>query len=515
MANINSVKVNSNAAQEALAAKRAEAKEAAAEKTSAAAEKTDSVSAVVKSDSVQISEKATALASTAKADTTTHAAAAQDTATPAAQSEAKVEATTQQNSAVEKATTSDQPKDIRDVIKEKKAEIRQLKRDLRDIGAGRREIRGIVKDAKKEASSSVKNDLKDLVKDYRSHKIGRKEMKDAVYGIAAKKLDKIVSSMKDAYNQKMGSINNNNETTQAPRESIFTKKADKPGIVEESVSKNKKKSEEAKAAAANEEKTKMEAKPAIKAEPKITEKAEVKIDDDDDDDDDDKKVNAEKATPPGLEKKEEVPPGQEVKAEKIEEAEEGSGASKLEKALKAILKEILKSEKEAPGLANKSEGPGNSENTFDKISGMFDEIEKMVNELDEEDEGADEKSDIGNFVNGLKDMFSSGNGVEGNSFLKGLSKGADEDSGSGAQIKAETLSGLLKGGNANSAFGINRVGDNGEGSGNFTAVNFMSDMSNNASEGLDSYKDAKEAREAAAENQAQQAGAEAQLSEVA
>jgi hypothetical protein len=82
-------------------------------------------------------------------------------------------------------------------------------------------------------------------------------------------------------------------------------------------------------------------------------------------------------------------------------------------------------------------------------------------------------------------------------------------------IKAETLSGLLKGGSTNSAFGVNSVGDNGDGSGNYSAVNFMSDMSNNSSEGLDSYKDAKEAREESGIEQARQAKTEAQLSEVA
>ncbi|MBT7274359.1 MAG: hypothetical protein HN887_05030 [Campylobacteraceae bacterium] len=83
------------------------------------------------------------------------------------------------------------------------------------------------------------------------------------------------------------------------------------------------------------------------------------------------------------------------------------------------------------------------------------------------------------------------------------------------QIKAETLSSLFKGGSTNSSFGINRVGDNGEGSGNYSAVNFMSDMSGNVSDGLDSHKDAKEAREAATENGVKQANAEAELSALA
>ena len=218
--------------------------------------------------------------------------------------------------------------------------------------------------------------------------------------------------------------------------------------------------------------------------------------------------------PPGLAKKEELPPGLEKKEDDVE-------LTKLEKELKKMLDDIIKAaEKLPPGLEKKDEMPGNADKAFEEVVGMFNDLDKMVNDLAQEVEGA-EKSSLGDFVSGLKEMFGSGNGVEGNSFLKNLHKVADEHGASAANevgkatIKAETLSGLLKGGSTNSAFGIKSVGDNGEGSGNFTAVNFMADMSNNSSEGLDSYRDAKEAREAAAENQAQQAGAEAHLSEVA
>ena len=119
-------------------------------------------------------------------------------------------------------------------------------------------------------------------------------------------------------------------------------------------------------------------------------------------------------------------------------------------------------------------------------------------------------------------MFSNADGSTGNDFLKNLHKVADKHGASAANevgkatIQAETLSGLLKGGQANSNSGINRVGDGGEGSGNFTATNFMADMSSKGvSNGLDSYKNAKEAREEATENQAKQTGAVAELSEVA
>jgi len=340
-------------------------------------------------------------------------------------------------------------------------------------------------------------------------------------------------------------------------------------IVDKATAKNKEKSEGAKAAAKTDEKTAMEAKPAISQDAKITEKkgniakdvgdhlhttTEKSVENSalktgktdpgekgpkatppglEKKDDDDKTVaEGPKPTPPGLEKKEEgaippglaknegpeaVPPGQ---AKKDDDA--AADISKMEKELKKLLEDIIKkAEKLPPGLAKKDEVPGNADKVFEEIIGMFNEMDKMVNGLDKEVDGAEEDKGFGDFVSGLKGMFNSGNGVEGNSFLKNLNKVSDEHGASAAHkvgmetIKAETLSGLLKGGSTNSAFGVNSVGDNGDGSGNYSAVNFMSDMSNNSSEGLDSYKDAKEAREESGIEQARQAKTEAQLSEVA
>ena len=484
-----SVKEPSEAMKEAAEASR-KAAEKAAEEAKQAAE------AAKKTDSIEISEKAEKLSNSEKTETTSVEHNDDD----------KVEETDKQVTATEKAATN-QPQDIREVVKAKKAEVKEVKQDLKDIGVSKNEIRQISKTARREAYASIKDDIKQVSRDYKSHNIDRSELKDAMYGIASKQLDGIISSMKDAYNQKMGFINNKNESTQAPRESLFSKKidtqkasthADKPNYVEEAADKNKEKNEEAKAAAKKEDKTAMEAKPAINSEPKIKEKA----------------------APPGLANKEELPPGLEAKAENTEEVETET-VSKLEKVLKAILNEITKTEELPPGLEKKEELPGNSQNAADKIADMFNDIDKMVADLDEEVEAADEKSGFGDFVSGLKDMFGGGNGVNGNSFLKDLHKVADEHGASSANkvgkttIQAETLSGLLKGGNENSAFGIKQVGDNGEGSGNFSAVNFMSEISNRAEDGLDSYKNAKEAREAAAENQEKQTGVDAQLSEVA
>jgi len=517
MANVNSVNGNSNGNSSAvLAEKLAATKEAAAAKEATAAEKTNSatasaektnaISAVEKSDTVQISEKASTLAGTAKADTTANANAAQNAATPASLSNAKVEATTQQNSTVEKAAAPTEPQDMKSVISAKKSEVKQLRKDLMGIGVEKKEVRHIMKSARKEAYASVKGDIKQLSADYKAKDINKSEMKDGLYSIASKQLDGVISNVTNVYNQKMGFGNNHNGSTQGTRESIFTKTADvpktsthadRPDLVKEAAAKNEEKNAEAKAAAKNEEKTAMEAKPAINAKPEITEKSN----------NGNGNGNG-NGIGNGL--------GQAEKAEKAEKPEKEEGTSKLEKALKDVLKEILKSEKseekETPqGLEKKSEGPGNSENASEKIASMFNDIEKMVNDLEKEEK----KDGFSNFVSGLKKMFNSGSGVEGNSFLKDLNRVVDEHDDSGTQIKAETLSGLLKGGSTNSAFGVNRVGDNGDGSGNFSAANFTSSMSENVSEGLDSYKDAKDAREESGIEQARQAKAEAEFSTLA
>ena len=505
------VKEPSEAMKEAAEASK-KAAEKAAEAAKQAAEK--AAEAAKKTDSIEISEKAEKLSESEKTETTSVSQNNNDD---------KVEGANKQATATEKATTN-QPQNMREVVKEKKAEIKQVKRDLREIGVEKKEIKQIERNAKKESYASIKDDLKQLSKDYKSRVIDKKELKNAIYGIAAKQLDGVLSGMKDAYNQKMAFVNNNDGSTQSPRESIFTKKAaaqttsthaEKPGLVEEAATKNKEKNEEAKAVAKKEDKTAMEAEPAINAEPKITEKATPPG------------LAAKEEVPPGLAAKEEVPPGQAVQAEKSEAAA-GNTVSRLEKALKEVLKAIANTEELPPGLEKKEELPGNSQNATDKIADMFNDIGKMVAELDEEGEGADEKSGLGEFVSSLKNMFSDVDSSQGNDFLKNLHKVADEHGADAANkvgkatIQAETLSGLLKGGQASSNSGINRVGDSGEGSGNFTATNFMADMSSKGvSDGLDSYREAKEAREDRAVNEANEAGkekqanAEAQLSVVA
>ena len=475
----------------------------------------------------------------------------------------KVEKTSKQISAAEKVNHRDRSKRAEkndaSTLKAKTEKLSMAFKGLSKMGVSSKDVSKVIKTANRNMNERLGKELKQAYSDYKEKKISGDEFKSKLYGAAIKKVQGIASALRGAYSDRMGSAGNNNRsmtpsfgskessaTTQAPRQSIFAKKddapatqapqksifektddaksspsqlektqakKDEPTLVEEAIAANKEKSEEAKAAAEKDEKTKMAAKPAIEAEPKINEKAEVKAKDDDDDDDNKVAKANEKVVPPGLEKKEELPPGQEKKEDAL---------SKLEKELKKMLEDIVKqAEKVPPGLAKKDELPGNADKAFEEIVGMFNDIDKMVNGLDQEVEDADEKSGLGEFVSGLKEMFGSGAGVEGNSFLKNLHKVADEHGASAAHevgmatIKAETLSGLLKGGSANSDFGINRIGDSGDGSGNFSAVNFMSELSNNVEDGLDSYKDAKEAREAAGENQASAAGVEADLSALA
>ena len=439
------------------------------------------------------------------------------------------------------------------ILKAKTEKLSMAFKGLSKMGVSAKDVSKVIKAANRNMNEKLGKELKQAYSDYKDKKISADEFKSKLYGTAIKKVQGIASALRGAYSDRMGSAGNNNVSTQArqsifesakkedapvtlkPQKSIFDKtdsvkssptplekaqaKKDEPTLAEKAIAANKEKSEEAKAAAEKEEKTKMAAKPAIEAEPKITEKTVVKAkDDEDDDDDDDKKKVAtanEKAVPPGLEKKEEgtLPPGLEKKDDALD---------KLEKELRKMLKDIVKqTEKVAQGLEKKDEFPGKAEKAFEEIVGMFNDIDRMVNGLDKDEDGADENEDIGKFADGLKGMLDDMGSAKSNSFLRNLNKDSDGNGASDAhkegmeQIHAEKLSSLFKGGNTGSAYGINRVGDSGEGSGNFSAVDFMSDMSNNVGEGLDSFKDAKEAREAATANEAKQAGVEGDLSTLA
>ena len=564
--------VNSNSSADKFNNAAATTKEAATTKTEASKE-------VVKSDSLQVTKEAVKtekaerisksrrtrssrshkVSTASKADRASKAhnadkaekASRADKAekTHGTKRDRKVEGISKHVSATEKVNNRDNKAGNRrydaSTLKEKTDKLSKAFKGLSKMGVSSKDVSKVIKSANRNMNEKLGSDLKQAYTDYKDKKISGEEFKSKLYEAAVKKVQGIASALSNNFMQKPSSgINNNGSTapsfankadnngsTQAPRQSIFTKKDDakaaptpqksifdksdsgkpsptsseksiadrgndKPSLVEEAAARNKEKSEEAKAAAKTDEKTAMAAKPSVNTKPEITEKSN--------------NGNG-NGNGNGL--------GQVEKAEKPEKAE---GVSKLEKELRKLLDDIVKqAEKLPPGLAKKDEGPGKAEKVFEKIVGMFNDIDKMVNGLDKEVDHADENKGFGDFVNGLSEMFSNGADVKGNSFLKNLNKVADEHGASDAhkvgmeQIKAETLSSLFKGGSTNSSFGINRVGDNGEGSGNYSAVNFMSDMSGNVSDGLDSHKDAKEAREAATENGVKQANAEAELSALA
>ncbi len=527
-----------------------------------------------KNDKVEISEKATKLSKNKRANRAEKTDKAEKTSRSNKAEKAhgtkhghKVEKTNKKASATEKINHKDHNigakrggRNDASTLKAKTEKLSMAFKGLSKMGVSSKDVSKVIKAANRNMNEKLGKELKQAYSDYKDKKISADEFKSKLYGTAIKKVQGIASALKSAYSDRMGSAGNNNGPTQArqsifesakkedapvtlkPQKSIFDKtdtvkssptplekapvKKDEPTLAEKAIAANKEKSEEAKAAAEKEEKTAMAAKPAIKEKPEITEKAVVKAKDNDDDDgDDDKKVapglakKEEGALPPGLAKNEgtggleKTPPGQ---------GQKNDALAKLEKELRKMLDDIVKkTENAAQGLEKKDEFPGKAEKAFEEIVGMFNDIDRMVNGLDKEEDGADENEDIGKFADGLKGMLDDMGSAKSNSFLRNLNKDSDGNGASDAhkegmdQIHAEKLSSLFKGGNTGSAFGINRVGDSGEGSGNFSAVDFMSDMSNNVGEGLDSFKDAKEAREEATKNEAKQAGVEGNISTLA
>ena len=147
---------------------------------------------------------------------------------------------------------------------------------------------------------------------------------------------------------------------------------------------------------------------------------------------------------------------------------------------------------------------------------------------DIDDKMAEDKSKgFGDFIDGLNKAFAPKGNTEENSFLKNLSKMRKTNSASDthkvgmAQIKKDNLDHLFNGGAEKSGFGINHIGDSGEGSGNFSATKFMSSMSSNINDGLDNYKKVKESAEEKDEKgimdvqQENQVKAETELSAIA
>jgi len=113
----------------------------------------------------------------------------------------------------------------------------------------------------------------------------------------------------------------------------------------------------------------------------------------------------------------------------------------------------------------------------------------------------DKSKGFGDFIDGLRKSFDVKDKTEDNSSFKNLKKIRKTNSASDthklgmAQVNKDTLDHLFNGGEKNTGFGINSIGDSGEGSGNYSATKFMSSMSNNINDGLENYKKVKESAE--------------------
>ena len=147
----------------------------------------------------------------------------------------------------------------------------------------------------------------------------------------------------------------------------------------------------------------------------------------------------------------------------------------------------------APGLGGLGgpkgpEGPGGPGNMFGQLVNFFNDIDKMVNGFADGAEGKGKGEDKGdsllNLGSKLNDMFSGINKAFGGNDNVGHRLGM-------AQANKEQIGQLFNSdGHGNGA--INRIGDAGEGSGNFNAVSFMSSMSNSVNDALSTYKEVQE-----------------------
>ena len=489
-------------------------------------EKTSTAS---KTDSVQISDKSAALASEDKTDKTSKA------------TEAKVAETKK-------------PQNIRSEIRTKQRELRQVLKDLKGAGVSRKEISRTLRTANREANKGIAGDLKQAYKDYRGKKIDRNEFRGQLYAATAKKLDGIVSGMKNLYDQKTASASNNKEATSAVKETASVEKRDDKAAEKAEKNDDKKVATAAKPETAEKaekpEKVEKAAKEAdkevAKAEknekPEKAEKAEKDDDDDDDkkvataakpekaekaekddDDDDDKKV-ATAAKPETAEKAEK----DDDDDEKITKYEKNNKLHKADKFAE-IMEELFGADKAGKGESK------DADKMFGGIVSMFHEIDKMINAFDKEIEAEEkveaEEEGFSAFVNQMSKMFEDTNTGIGNGFSKNMKSNKQQDDASGtegsgmANFRKETLEHLYKSGNTENGFGVNRVGDSGEGSGNFTATRFMSSMANNTNDALESYKevkdateeheDKKDAKEVNETNKAKQVTAEARFSTLA
>ncbi|MFQ5687342.1 MAG: hypothetical protein ACE5GV_11865, partial [Candidatus Scalindua sp.] len=339
--------------------------------------------------------------------------------------------------------SNDAKQNYRQAMMKSQNALRSVVKGLKEAGVGKSEVSNIIKTANREANKVIGTEMRQAYNDYRGKKINRDEFANRLYGAATKKLDSIVSALKDALAQKTVPADKN---TEAVKENANATKGKETNVADADS-----------AAKANAEKSAEEAKES-------TNETVAKADDDDDDDKKAEKSanngNGSATTPPGLI----------VKAEKTE-AVSNSGKGK--------------------GISGSGPGPingsGNEGNVFAQIVDIFNGIDKIINGFADKVEGEDSNVEdkgqgLVNFASRLSDMFSGINRAFGNQ-----SNGGDVGNKLGiAQVNKETISQLFDSGHGSGV--INSIGDAGEGSGNFNAASFMSSLSNSINDGLERYE---------------------------
>ncbi len=78
---------------------------------------------------------------------------------------------------------------------------------------------------------------------------------------------------------------------------------------------------------------------------------------------------------------------------------------KLEKGLNHLFKDTFKTEADALKLVEKEGFSADADKALSEIVGMFHEMDKMINGLDKKLDEEGENRAFGNFVTGLKNMF--------------------------------------------------------------------------------------------------------------
>jgi len=333
-----------------------------------------------------------------------------------------------------------------DILASKQSELSSVVKGLEESGMGSKEVSKIVKTANRQANKSIAKELKSAHKDYSKNKISENEFANILHNTAIKKLDGIVSSLKDVFaRQKVAAAEKNTEAVKETANETKSTGAD------DAAKANAKAAEEATKVAA--EVVKTVNGNIIKAE----------------------KEEENKAVPPGQAKK-----------------EEGESSTTVSNSGKGL------------GIGN---GNGNEGNAFGQLVNFFNDIDKLVNGFADEAEGKgsndeDDGQSLVKFASKLNDMFSGIN--------KAFGRQENEDVGHKpgmAQVKKETIGQLFDSGHGSGA--INSIGDAGEGSGNFNAVSFMSSLSNNINDALDSYKDVQEAEKESKEESNEESKEEA------